>query len=113
MLCDPVHLPIVASDEYTFLIGPELQFRSEKYDGGQALTWLDVDGDSEDLYQFVASKTVGAPTIAYFETAVLRAIYERKHGKSSEKVRDSELQKLMWKSVTLLSIRYPLDTNHA
>ncbi|KAG9040208.1 hypothetical protein FRB95_000137 [Tulasnella sp. JGI-2019a] len=84
-------------DERLFLIDTALDFRSGSFEGQPTIVFRDPDGDEEDLFEFVASDSVNAPTIAFFETAVLKAIYERKHQRSSEKARDADLKKLMWK----------------
>lgn len=62
----------------------------------------DLDGDDDDLFEFVA--TANEPTMAFFAGYVLKAMYERKFQKSSEKVKDSELAKLMWKCVATAPI---------
>ncbi|KAG8865237.1 hypothetical protein FRB96_000127 [Tulasnella sp. 330] len=87
-------------DELQLLIDTALAFRSGTFDGLPTIAFRDPDGDEDDLYEFVAGVGVNAPTMTFFETAVLKAMYERKHQKSSEKARDADLKKLMWNGRT-------------
>lgn len=88
---------LVADDELQFLIDTALAFRAGSFDGQPTVVFRDPDGDEDDLYEFVAGSGVNVPTIGFFQTAVLKAMYERKHQKSSETARDADLKKLMWK----------------
>ncbi|KAG8900651.1 hypothetical protein FRB99_005830 [Tulasnella sp. 403] len=82
-------------DERAFLIDTALEFRSDTFDGQPTFLWRDLDGDEDDLFEFVATNA-NEPTRAFFELSVLRAIYERKHQKTSEKAREADLKKLIY-----------------
>ncbi len=60
----------------------------------------DLQGDVDELYEFVATGT-NAPTRAFFETCMYRAMYERKYRKSADNTQDSDLQEFIWQYVRL------------
>lgn len=80
------------------MIAADLQFRTGETEGDPALIWRDLDGDVDELYEFVA-RGANAPTIAFFETCMYRAMYERKYGKSADGTQDSDLQEFIWQCV--------------
>jgi hypothetical protein len=84
--------------ERTFLIDQKLQFRSDTYEGNPTFIWRDLEDGAEspeDLFEFVVS---GSSDVAIpFEAAVLNAMYERKHLKSSSNATKTDLQALMYK----------------
>lgn len=84
-----------ADEERTFLIGPELEFRTSERDGEPTFVWSDVNGDIDELYEFVAADT-NEPTRAFFETCVYRAMYERKYSKSPDNVSDADLEEFIF-----------------
>ena len=91
-------LPI-ADDELTFLLDESLEFRELVEEGQHSFLWRDLDGDEDDLYQFVvmdSSKRVSD----IFLMAALKAMYERKYRKPSDNIKDAELKKLLWRYVT-------------
>lgn len=85
--------------ERSFLIDEALGFRLGKYEGQSTFQWRDLEDDEDDLYEFVASG-VNAPTVATFELATYRAMYERKYGRSSDNVPESELRQFVYSDST-------------
>ncbi|EMD40749.1 hypothetical protein CERSUDRAFT_111329 [Gelatoporia subvermispora B] len=84
-------------EERVFLIGEELQFRSgTSPEGEPTFVWRDLEGDDDELYEFVAPGT-NEPTRAFFETCMYRAMYERKYKKSADDTTDTELQEFIYK----------------
>ncbi|KDQ20677.1 hypothetical protein BOTBODRAFT_26693 [Botryobasidium botryosum FD-172 SS1] len=83
-------------DERDFLIAEEIQFRTGMHEGEQTFVWRDLDGDAGDLYEFVAEGT-NAPTAAFFEASVLKAIYEFKYRTSSNGVSEDQLRAVAYK----------------
>ncbi|KAG9094704.1 hypothetical protein FRC06_010551 [Ceratobasidium sp. 370] len=85
-----------SEDEKVFLLDEAIQFRSSTFEGTPSFQWADIDGDDGDFFEFVALGS-NAPTAAFFETSVLKAIYERKHLRSSESASESELAAMVYK----------------
>lgn len=84
-------------EEKTFLIAEELEFRPGETDGEPNFIWRDLQGDVDEFYEYVAVGT-NAPTRAFFETCMYRAMYERKYKVSADNVNDTELQEFIWKA---------------
>ncbi|EIN10470.1 VID27 cytoplasmic protein [Punctularia strigosozonata HHB-11173 SS5] len=83
-------------EERTFLIGEELCFRTGKTPEGEpTLIWRDLEGDIDETYEFVATGT-NEPTVAFFETCMYRAMYERKYQTSADNTTDADLQEFTW-----------------
>ncbi|KAI9001032.1 VID27 cytoplasmic protein [Trametes punicea] len=83
-------------EERVFLIGEELEFRTGTTpDGEPAFIWRDLQGDVDELYEFVAPST-NEPTRAFFETCMYRAMYERKYRASADNLSDADLQEFIW-----------------
>jgi len=57
--------------------------------------WRDLQGDVDEFFEFVATG-INAPTRAFFETCMYRAMYERKYRKSADNVQDAELEQFLW-----------------
>lgn len=91
-----------ADHERSFLIDEALQFRSSSFEDDPTFVWRDLDSP-EDLFEFVASGT-NAPTVAFFQTAMYKAMYERKYNRSSEEASDAELQVFEYKRVVFYSL---------
>ncbi|KAG8746820.1 hypothetical protein FRC10_003342 [Ceratobasidium sp. 414] len=85
-----------SEDEKVFLLDEAIQFRSSTFEGTPSFQWADIDGDEGDFFEFVALGS-NAPTAAFFETSVLKAVYERKHLRSSESTSESELAAMAYK----------------
>jgi hypothetical protein len=83
-----------------FLISEELEFHTSESDGEPTLLWRDLQGDVDEFYEFVASGT-NAPTKAFFETCMYRAMYERKYKTSADNLRDEDLAEFVWQWVSL------------
>ncbi|EGO01947.1 hypothetical protein SERLA73DRAFT_166460 [Serpula lacrymans var. lacrymans S7.3] len=83
-------------EERVFLISEELEFRSGETDGEPTFIWRDLDGDVDELYEFVAAGT-NEPTRAFFETCMYRAMYERKHKASADSSQDADLDQFIWR----------------
>ncbi|KAJ7180159.1 VID27 cytoplasmic protein-domain-containing protein [Mycena crocata] len=86
-------------EEKTFLIADELEFRAGETDGEPNFVWRDLQGDVDEFYEYVAADT-NAPTRAFFETCMYRAMYERKYKTSADSVSDKQLQEFIWKAPT-------------
>jgi hypothetical protein len=100
-LC-PVLTVLSADEERVFLISEELEFRTGQTEGEPTFLWRDLQGDVDEFYEFVASGT-NAPTKAFFETCMYRAMYERKYKQSSDDLRDEDLAEFIWRFVSLRS----------
>lgn len=85
----------LADEEKVFLISEELEFRSGETEGEPNFIWRDLYGDVDEFYEFVATGT-NAPTKAFFETCMYRAMYERKYKKSADNVQDAALEEFVW-----------------
>ncbi|CAA7259820.1 unnamed protein product [Cyclocybe aegerita] len=83
-------------EEKVFLISEELEFRPGETDGEPNFMWRDLHGDVDEFYEFVAAGT-NAPTCAFFETCMYRAMYERKYKKGADSVPDAALEEFMWR----------------
>ncbi len=76
-----------------------MQFRTgTTSDNEPTFVWRDLQGDEDELYEFVAAGT-NEPTRAFFETCMYRAMYERKYRQSADNTQDSDLQEFMWQYV--------------
>ncbi|KAH7920171.1 VID27-domain-containing protein [Leucogyrophana mollusca] len=82
-------------EERVFLVSEELEFRSGETDGEPTFIWRDLDGDVDELYEFVAANA-NEPTRAFFETCMYRAMYERKYKISADATRDADLDQFIW-----------------
>ncbi|QRV72435.1 vacuolar import and degradation protein 27 [Ceratobasidium sp. AG-Ba] len=83
-------------DEKVFLLDEAIRFRSSTFESTPSFQWADIDGDEGDFFEFVAIGT-NAPTAGFFETSALKAIYERKHLRSSESASEFELAAMAYK----------------
>jgi len=93
-LDNPHHL-YVADEEKVFLISEELEFRSGETEGAPNFLWRDLHGDVDEFFEFVATGT-NAPTRAFFETCMYRAMYERKYKTAADNIQDTELEQFVW-----------------
>ncbi|CAE6438038.1 unnamed protein product [Rhizoctonia solani] len=84
-----------SEDERVFLLDEALQFRSSNFEGTTSFQWADLDGDEGDFFEFVAIGS-NAPTAAFFETSILKAMYERKYLRSSDSATEAELADLTY-----------------
>lgn len=96
-----VLIRFTADEERVFLISEELDFRTGETDGDPTLVWRDLAGDVDEFYEFIAAGTNG-PTLAFFETCMYRAMYERKYKTSADNTRDSDFEEFIWRSVCML-----------
>lgn len=90
---DSLHL---ADDEKVFLIDQEIQFRTGMFERDRTFAWRDLEGDPGDLFEFVAHD-INASTSTFFETAVLKAIYERRNNASSNTASEKDLRALAYR----------------
>jgi VID27 N-terminal region len=88
-----------ADEERVFLISEELEFRTDQTEGEPTFLWRDLQGDVDEFYEFVASGT-NAPTKAFFETCMYRAMYERKYKQSADDLLDEDLAEFIWRFVS-------------
>ncbi|KAI6034279.1 VID27 cytoplasmic protein-domain-containing protein [Pisolithus microcarpus] len=89
----------LADEERVFLISQELEFRLGlgEADNQATFVWRDLDGDVDELYEFVMTEETNEPTRAFFETCMYRAMYERKYKTSADNVGDQDLSEFTWK----------------
>jgi hypothetical protein len=92
------------------LISEELEFRPGTTDDEPTFIWRDLEGDVDELYEFVASGS-NEPTRALFETCMYRAMYERKYKASADDSKDSDLDQFIWQSVLIVLTVYLLLIN--
>ncbi|KAG8851270.1 hypothetical protein FRB91_008138 [Serendipita sp. 411] len=93
-------IPPPTEEEREFTLREELKPRIGSFEGNNTFIWRDLDeadsswsSSDENLYEFVVdSRRTDAQTFATFLEAVLRAIYEQKHGKGSEKLSFDQLR---------------------
>jgi hypothetical protein len=97
--------PIQGEAERSFLVSEELHFHVSQRDGEPTLLWRDVEGDIDEFYEFVAAGT-NAPTCAFFETCMYRAMYERKYKRSADNIKDSALAEFTWQCVKVLCCQW-------
>ena len=91
--------PPAADEERVFLISEELEFRTgENAEGEPVFIWQDIEGDINEFYEFVASGT-NAPTRAFFETCMYRAMYERKYRRGADNTTDEDLAQFIYTCV--------------
>ncbi|KAI0677601.1 VID27 cytoplasmic protein [Trametes maxima] len=85
-------------EERVFLVCEELEFRTgQTADQEPTFIWRDLQGDIDELYEFVAAGT-NEPTRAFFETCMYRAMYERKYRASADNLADADLQEFIWQA---------------
>ncbi|KAJ8489307.1 hypothetical protein ONZ45_g13633 [Pleurotus djamor] len=82
-------------EERVCLISEELEFRASETDGEPTFMWRDLQGDIDELYEFVATGT-NPPTRVFFETCMYRAMYERKYKRPADSVGDADLEQFIW-----------------
>ena len=88
-----------ADEERVFLVCEALQFRTgTTADDEPSFVWRDLQGDDDEVFEFVAPGT-NAPTRAFFETCMYRAMYETKYRKSADNTTDGDLQEFIWQCV--------------
>lgn len=80
------------------MICEELEFRTGETDGEPNFVWRDLQGDVDEFYEYVATGT-NAPTRAFFETCMYRAMFERKYKTSADNVEDKDLKEFIWQYV--------------
>ncbi|KAF4575034.1 hypothetical protein EYR36_006390 [Pleurotus pulmonarius] len=85
--------------ERVCLISEELEFHSGVTDGEPTFIWRDLQGDVDELYEFVAIGT-NAPTRAFFEMCMYRAMFERKYRRAGDNAVDKELEEFIWQPPT-------------
>ena len=107
---------MTADEERVFLVCEDIHFRTgTTADNETAFLWQDLQGDEDELFQFVAT-TTNEPTRAFFETCMYRAMYETKYRTSADNTTDSDLQEFIWQyahSMSLLASSSQLDSIQA
>jgi hypothetical protein len=84
-------------DEKAVLLGEDLQFRTDVRSTGEKIfAWRDVDGDSDDLYEFVCDSSIKPETAALFERVALQCVYELKFRRSHEHATEDDLEALSY-----------------
>ncbi|RXW24724.1 hypothetical protein EST38_g1161 [Candolleomyces aberdarensis] len=86
-------------EERVFLIAEELEFRPGETDGEPTFIWRDLQGDVDELFEFVCPDT-NAPTRAFFETCMYRAMYERKYKHNADAATEGDLDEFVYKPPT-------------
>lgn len=84
-------------DEYVSLIDPHMDFKIQPASeadsdkpGAMALTWLDLAGEEEDSFLFVA-EGASKNEIKNLEFIIYRCMWERQHNADGKDVKDDEL----------------------
>ncbi len=85
-----------ADSERVFLVGEELEFRVGFQEDQPTLVWRDLAGGIDETYEFVATGANDA-TIELFAQCMYRAMYERKHRRSSDAASPNDLQEFVVK----------------
>lgn len=81
-----------SKDEWSFIIVPDLWFEfTTKRDGTKALTWVDINGDMGDRFEFTIDDEVKGSEIVAFKVALFKCLYEQKYQRSSGEVDMAEL----------------------
>lgn len=85
-------------DERAFLIDQALEFRLSTRGKERIIVWRDLDGDEEDLLEFVIdNQQVNEVTITIFEITYLQCVYEHAFRTSHERATEEDLDKLRYK----------------
>lgn len=81
------------------MIDTSLNFRPSTSDEGQpSFKWSDLDGDVEDMLEFVMdNEQINAVTRSIFEVTFLQCCFERKTGRSHDEASDADLEALKYK----------------
>ncbi|KAG5220695.1 VID27 cytoplasmic protein [Salix suchowensis] len=95
--CNDLTYPNAADAERVCLISGELEFHTGVTDGEPTFIWRDLQGDIDELYEFVAIGT-NAPTRAFFEMCMYRAMFERKYKRAGDNAVDKELEEFIWQA---------------
>ena len=67
-----------------------------EFEGEPAFRWRDMQGDVNDLYEFVAVGT-NRPTSEFFENSVYKAMWERKYNRSSDEASEKDLKQFVYR----------------
>lgn len=86
-----------ADEERVFLVTEELEFRPGETDGEPTFIWRDLQGDVDELFEFVCPDT-NAPTRAFFETCMYRAMYERKYKRNADAATEGALEEFVYRA---------------
>ncbi|OZJ04820.1 hypothetical protein BZG36_02338 [Bifiguratus adelaidae] len=79
-------------DEKVFLIDEELRFSKGENDGCVVFSWADLQGDSQDQFQFVCDPYTTVYTGSAFELTMYQCMYERKFRQPHEHASDADLE---------------------
>ncbi|KAF9485299.1 VID27 cytoplasmic protein [Pholiota conissans] len=91
-------------EEKVFLISEELEFRTGETDGEPNFIWRDLHGDVDEFFEFVTTGT-NAPTRAFFEMCMYRAMYERKYKANADNIQDATLEQFVWHPPTASKVK--------
>lgn len=84
-------------DEKVFLLGEDLQFRTDVRSTGEKIfAWRDLQGDADDLWEFVCDASIKPETAALFERVALQCVYELKFRRSHEHATEDDLEALSY-----------------
>lgn len=84
-----------------------MQFAVGDYEGDPAFRWNDPKGDFGDVYEFVALGA-NAATSQFFETAMYKALYERKYSRSASNASENDLKEFVFRYLPCLLSFLPL-----
>lgn len=81
------------------MISEELEFRTgvEEMDNQPSFVWRDLDGDTDEFYEFVMTEETNEHTRKFFETCMYRAMHERKYKANSDNISERDLAQFIWK----------------
>lgn len=79
-------------DEWTFFIVEELRLRTyTKSNGTRAISWMDLNGDIDDRFEFIVDEDVKSAQVDAFMLAIYKCLYEQKYHKSANAIRDRKV----------------------
>ncbi|ODV78877.1 VID27-domain-containing protein [Suhomyces tanzawaensis NRRL Y-17324] len=88
-----------SKDEWTFPIVQELAIQyQERSNGVRAITWVDLNGDEGDQFEFRVDEDVHLSEVDLFVDAVYRSIYELRFQQSSRGIAREELEEFVYET---------------
>lgn len=79
-------------DEWTFFITEELHLRTyTKSNANRAISWIDLNGDIDDRFEFIVDEDVKPAQVDAFMLAIYKCLYEQKYHKSFNDIRDRKV----------------------
>lgn len=80
-----------SKDEWSFAIMEDLQLRRyEKPDSSRVIAWKDINGDVDDMFEFVIDEDCKTQEIDSFMLALYKCVFELKYRISSENIKSMD-----------------------